>query len=191
MTNPPYEVAWGSRNPDNLNYSRPTGFRFNIFILPKVNFFCQSVTLPGMTLGVANQISPLADIPWPGEKLTFDTLNLKFIIQSDWANYIELYNWFIGLGDPTSNDQYQKWIDSHSWRAPNTKNASTIAQFSDATLTILSANNVPTTQIQFQNLFPVGIQGVEFDIAEGRTQYLTVMASFKYQYFIPTTLQVS
>jgi len=190
-TDTPYEVSWDARNPQNLNYSRPTGFRLNILNLPQVNFFCQSVVLPNINLGIATQHTPLADIAWPGEKLTFGELSVKFIIQSDWANYIELYNWFIGLGDPSNNDEYQAWIDAHDWRfpGPGVKNSKTVAQqFSDGVLTILSANNVPTVQVHFYNLFPVALNGVEFDISEGRTEYLTTYATFKYQYFVPVPL---
>lgn len=187
----PEEVAFDTRNPINLNYSRPTGFKFSIFVLPQVSFFCQSVILPGITLGIASQATPIADVYWPGEKLTFEELRIKFIIQSDFANYRELYSWFMGLGDPISNDQYQEWIDKHDWRFPypNVKNKNTVSeQFSDATLTVLSANNVPIVNFHFMDLFPVRIEGVEFDISSGQTQYLTVNASFRYQYFYPVVL---
>lgn len=191
MAEKPYEVSWDARNPQNLNYSRPTGFRFDVLNLPQTSFFCQSVILPGLSLGVATQPTPLSDIPWPGEKLTFSDLTIKFIIQSNFENYTELYNWFIGLGAPTSNSEFVKWIETHNWNFPieDLVNRHTGAQmFSDAVLSVLSANNVPSVQFHFHSLFPIGIQAVEFDISKGNTQFLTAYATFKYHYFVPVPL---
>lgn len=188
MTAPPYEVSWDARNPQQLNYSRPTGFRLQILNLPQVSFFCQSVNLPGVMLGVATQRTPLSDVPYPGEKLSYEELSVKFIIQSDFSNYAELYNWMIGLGSPTNDNEFTRWIEDHDWRFPypNVKNPKTIAQqFSDGVLTVLSGSNNPTMQFHFHNMFPVALRGIEFDIAEGRTEYLTATALFKYHYFIP------
>jgi len=37
--------------PSNINPLSPNGFLFNILKLPNLSFFCQSVNLPGITLG--------------------------------------------------------------------------------------------------------------------------------------------
>lgn len=190
----PSEVSWGSRHPSNLNYLRPVGFQLSILNLPTVSFFAQKVSLPGVSLGIITQATPLYDLPWPGDKLTYERFNIEFIVQSDLGNYIELYNWFLGLGDPQNNDRRKKWVEDHRWRFPNVKNESTIgAEFSDATLTVLSASNNPIAQINFRDMFPVNMAGIPFNISGGSDTYLTVSASFAYAYheIVPIEVQPS
>ena len=57
-----------SRQPTKLDYASPNQFKFNITKLPKVEYFCTSVNVPGITLGTIRQETPLKDIPLPGEK---------------------------------------------------------------------------------------------------------------------------
>ncbi len=38
------------RQPTKFDYAAPTQFRFTITKLPKVEFFCTAVNLPGITL---------------------------------------------------------------------------------------------------------------------------------------------
>ena len=40
-----------SRQPTKLDYASPTQFKFNISKLPKVEYFCTAVNVPGVTLG--------------------------------------------------------------------------------------------------------------------------------------------
>ena len=57
-----------SRQPTKLDYASPTQFRFSIIKLPKVEYFATAANIPGITLGQANQPTPLKDIPIPGDK---------------------------------------------------------------------------------------------------------------------------
>jgi hypothetical protein len=60
-----------SRQPTKFDYASPTQFKFQILKLPKVEYFCTAVNIPGITLSSIKQDTPLADIPLPGVKLTF------------------------------------------------------------------------------------------------------------------------
>lgn len=40
-----------SRQPTSIDYASPTQFKFSISKLPKVEYFCTSVNVPGITLG--------------------------------------------------------------------------------------------------------------------------------------------
>ena len=46
-------------NPSKLDYASPVQFRFKCTKLPLVEFFVQSVNLPGINLGSAQQTNPL------------------------------------------------------------------------------------------------------------------------------------
>ena len=40
-----------TRQPTKLDYASPTQFKFSILKLPKVEYFCTSVNIPGINLG--------------------------------------------------------------------------------------------------------------------------------------------
>ena len=88
--------------PDNRNFLSPTGFKFTLKRVPKVSFFCNSANIPDLTLGVATQPTYLKDIDIPGDKIIFGDLNLRFLVDENLENYMELQNWMRGLGYPES-----------------------------------------------------------------------------------------
>jgi hypothetical protein len=88
--------------PENRNFLSPTGFKFSLKRTPKVAFFCNSANIPELTLGIAVQPTYLKDIELPGDKLIFGDLTLRFLVDEDLKNYLEIQNWMRGLGYPES-----------------------------------------------------------------------------------------
>jgi len=52
-----------NRQPDKLDYSSPTQFRFMINQLPKVQFFTTAANIPGIGLSEINLETPFKEIP--------------------------------------------------------------------------------------------------------------------------------
>lgn len=171
-----------AKDPADLNYLRPHAFKFALDIIHGVSFFCQSANMPLLQLGTANFDTRLKNIPLPGEKLEYSELVIRFIIQENMENYIELYNWLVGLGSPEDVRQYQAWNEQSFKRFPNLidKDAS---NYSDGVLSILDSDYNPTVNIYYKNCFPTSLQGLEFDISSGDTQYLTAQATFNFQQY--------
>jgi hypothetical protein len=180
------EVQWDSRQPDELNYLRPVAFRFNIKNLPKVSYFVQSANIPTISLGTATQPTPFIDLPHPGDKFTHGELSIKFMVQEDLANYIELYNWIVALGFPDNRGQFRSYVESRGfdYRRPV---RSEMPQLSDATLTILGSNNVAVASITYLECFPTSLSALDFDVSGGSAQYFYAVATFQYNMFIPDT----
>ena len=92
-------TATGFRNQvQNKNFLSPTGFKFILNRAPKVVFFSNQVNIPGINLGVTEQPTYLTDIPIPGDKIEFNDLNLRFLVDEDLENYLEIQHWIRGLG---------------------------------------------------------------------------------------------
>jgi len=160
-------------DPINKNFLGQTGFRLVLDRTPTMNYFSQSASLPSISLGTANIVNPLIDYPLPGEKLTFSPFNISFRVDEDLKNYIEIYNWLVGLGSPTSTDQYK-----------NYQNASTNqASLSDATLSILSSKYNPNLRIKFQKMFPESISELLFTSTGSDIEYLEATVSFRYSLY--------
>ena len=66
----------------------PAGFLFNITKEPKVSFFCTSASIPSITLATEIQPSYLKDIDVPGEKLEYENLSVRFLVDEDLKNYM-------------------------------------------------------------------------------------------------------
>ena len=58
------------RQPTKLDYASPTQFKFSITKLPKVEYFCTAVNIPGVNLGETTQATPLKKIQITGDKIT-------------------------------------------------------------------------------------------------------------------------
>jgi len=182
-----------SRQPEQQNYSSPTQFKFNISKLPKVEYFATSVNVPGITLGSASQPTPLKDRPIPGDKLTYDSLQLRFLVDESLANYQEIHGWLIGLGFPSKHQEFQNLQISGDNNFPGTYKPSSTeigkqkygpgsdgGTYSDATLTILSNKNNPLTEIRFRDLYPSALSGLNYDQQEADVNYLTASVTFQY-----------
>ena len=65
----------------NRNYLSDVGFKFSLAKAPKVDFFSNTATLPGLSLGVVNQPSYLKEIhqetDWYMTTLNLHSLSMK------------------------------------------------------------------------------------------------------------------
>ncbi len=165
--------------PDNISPLSPNGFMFSVKKLPQINFFCQQVNLPGITLGAPEFGNPFNVAPIPGETLTYDSLDVQFLVDENMQNYRAIYNWVVALGFPETYTQYLNFVNSNELNQTSelTKN------YSDATLTILGSNNKPVQNIQFHDTFPVSISSLTFQSTNQDVQYLVGTATFRYGYY--------
>ena len=69
-----------NRQPSKLDYTSPTQFRFLINQLPKVEYFTTEANIPGITLSEIEYGTPLKNIPLLGDKLTYENLDITFIV---------------------------------------------------------------------------------------------------------------
>ena len=91
----------------NRNFLSPTGFKFSLKRSPAAAFFCNQANIPSMDLGVATQPTYLRDIPTPGDKIDFGDLSIRFLVDEDLVNYMELQRWIRGLGFPDSMKDFK------------------------------------------------------------------------------------
>ena len=186
-----------SRQPTKLDLASPTQFKFQILKLPKVEYFCTAVNLPGLSLNTVQQPTPLADIPLPGEKLSFGDLEMTFMVDENLENYQEISGWLFGLGFPKSRTQFASLVEAAKDRFPtNGKDSQTTdagkvkygAQpigpvFSDATLNILSSKNRANIEVRFNNVFPISLSGLQFTQQATDVDYLSATVTFQYKLY--------
>tara|TARA_Y100001970_G_scaffold246335_1_gene314157 strand:+ start:458 stop:1048 length:591 start_codon:yes stop_codon:yes gene_type:complete len=168
---------------ENRNFLSPVGFKFALKRSPKTAFFCNQANIPDLSLGIAEQPTYLKNIPIPGDKIEFGDLQLRFLVDEDLGNFMEIQNWIRGLGYPESLLEF----DELEERDPIFRGGG-FGQFaksgdkiySDGTLQILSSNLVPKFQVVFKDLFPYSLSTMTFDATDTDIEYFTADVSFKY-----------
>ena len=181
-----YEEISSSRQIENRNFLSPNGFRFALRRCPQAAFFCNQANIPDMTLGVTEQATYLKNIPVPGDKIEFGDLNLRFLVDEDLGNYMEIQRWIRGLGYPDSLNEFELLEAQAEIFGRYTNDQDNI--YSDGTLSILSSNLVPKFQIFFRNLFPYSLSTMTFDATQTDQEYFTADVSFKYAIYTITDM---
>ena len=171
---------------ENRNFLSPVGFKFALKRSPAAAFFCNQANIPAIDLGVAEQPSYFKNIPLPGDKLEFGDLQLRFLVDEDLVNYMEIQNWMRGLGFPEELTQYKE-LKEQNILGPMGKATDDVT--SDGTLQILSSNLVPKFQVVFEDLFPYSLSTVTFDATDTDIEYFTADVSFKYTIYNLTDLE--
>lgn len=169
-----------------INFLRPNGFRLLFQELPAVSYSCQSVNLPSVNFGVAMQPTPGGiDLPTIGDKMQFGDLTVKFIVDEQMANYIEIFDWMMALGFPENYQKYSRLAGDRLDRfffIKGEKETKTPAT-SNARLLILNSSNQPSISISYQDVFPIALEPIEFDVTVDTINYLTAIGTFKYRSF--------
>ena len=171
----------------NRNFLSPVGFKFSLKRSPGTAFFCNEANIPDMSLSIAEQPTYLRNIPIPGDKIEFGDLSLRFMVDEDLTNYMEIQNWIRGLGYPENIKEYADLEKKAYIKQTFGKRRQDI--YSDGTLQILSNNLVPKFQVIFDDLFPYTLSTVMFDATDSDIEYFTADVSFKYTIYNLTDME--
>ena len=182
------------RQPTKFDYASPTQFKFQLTKLPKVEYFTTACNIPGISLNATVQPTPLADIPLPGDTLTFSDLEITFLVDENLENYREIHGWMYGIGFPKARTQFSSFRRDEAQTFPTAesvkgdvtnpgKPSGVQAMYGDATLTVMSAKNNPVIEVRFSDLYPVSLSGLSFNQQETDVTYLTATATFTYKLY--------
>ena len=184
-----------NRQPTVIDYASPTQFKFNILKLPKVEYFCTAVNVPGINLGTANMATPLKNIPMPGDTLTYQPLSMTFLNDEYLENFQAIHGWMAGLGFPEDRKQYKDLQADGADRFPGQNPEATDpgkvkygakpagGTYSDATLNILTSKNNPNIEVRFSDCFPIALSGLQYDQQLTDVNYLSATATFQYKIY--------
>tara|TARA_B110000014_G_C20046617_1_gene544277 strand:+ start:424 stop:897 length:474 start_codon:yes stop_codon:yes gene_type:complete len=143
--------------PKNINPLADVQFKFDVDALPNTSFFLQTVNLPGVTLeGAAIATPQLQNYSRHTGIITYETLEVAFLIDEYLQNWQEIYEWIVG--------------DS--------------SKYTSAVLTLLSSSMNPTMEIHFKEIFPTSLSGISFDSTTTDPVYQQATVSFNYSNYI-------
>ncbi len=163
-----------SNTPTNLNFQGPQNFKFILNRTKMVEFFLQECNLPEISMPVSTAYTPLNNIPWPGNEMTYAPLHISFILGEDWKNYLELHQWFRGIAAPESSEEY---------RLIKSSDTDSLGVKSDIKIIVLSSKKNPTAEITYIDAFPVSLKGLIFATNPMDAPVIKIEASFRYTLF--------
>ena len=168
-----------TRLPQNTNYLQPTKFLLTFDRLGDVQYFCQTVNIPGVNLGQAPFNTPMLDVFVPDRKMIYNPLSIHFTIDESLNGWQQLHAWFRSIASPTSFDERNRLTSLQNAK----KTSSSLDSYSDATLTILSALNNPILRVKFYNVFPITLSDILFDTTQSADDIITADCVFTFDYF--------
>jgi hypothetical protein len=167
-------MAASNKTPDNLNYLSNISFRLTIEDSPNMTWFCQAATVPGVSIEGIDVFTPHATIPYAGNKVSFEELSIRFIVDEHMKNWVEIYDRIIAMGLAEGHEQYRLLKASNPLH-PRGGGYSTIV------LSILTSAMNPQMEFHFYDAFPISVSALDFDSASSDVEYFTATASFRYQ----------
>jgi len=145
----------------NFNGLSPTGFKLVIdkTKYANVEYFVTTFSIPELNLGEV-AVSYRGSIGYvPGDRPEYGALTLRFLIDEDMKNYLEIHD----------------WIQDNVTKKTITKN--------DMILSVLTSANNVNKQFQFISAFPTSISGVEFSTQTTDVEYTQADVTFRYDRF--------
>ena len=146
-------------NPDNINSLSPVSFKLVLQKFPNLEFFATGVSVPAITTGVTTASLSQRNMNIYGDKLTFEDLSVKLIVDEDMKSYKEIFDWM------NSSVMDENVLEN---------------QLCDITLVVMTSHNNENRTFKFRNAFPTSIGGLEFDAGASEVSYITVYVVFSF-----------
>lgn len=157
--------------PQNTSFLQSTKYTFVIPNLPFARYFCQSINLPGVTSNEVEVATPFSNTYRHPTKMAFEPFTISFLIDEDIRTWEETYKWIVSLTRPESYGQYIKNLSKDA------------TAYQDGLLTINTNSNLPNLRINFRNVFPTSLTGIQFGTMNSAENTLTADVTFRYDLF--------
>ena len=173
----------------NRSILNRNNFKLLIDKVPTVEYYVRTVNIPGITFGETVQAAGVGlDAFFPGDKASFETLEVTFIVDEDLENFKEIYDWIdsiVPLSDPKLFGTYTDTAVTKTNITASIDND--LNQYSDITLVLNTNKNVPNRFIRFHDAFPIQLGSIELE-SGADAEPATVSVSFRFTYYeIETT----
>jgi len=168
----------------NKSILNKNNFRLLIDKVPTVEYYIQSCNIPGLSFTETTSATGIGlDAFFPGDKVSFETLDCTFLVDEDLENFKEIFDWMdaiVPVSDPSSYEAYVDSVKTGSGTYSAVDND--MNQYSDITLVMNTNKNVPNRFIRFHDAFPISISGIELQ-SGAESEAVTCNVSFRFSYY--------
>jgi len=160
-------AEWYKKFPKNRNFLNPIGYLLKLDLFEGTDFFCQMANVPDINMPFTEVPTRFRPVPViPGGGVSFGDFSVKFIVDEDLKNYNSIHDWIRRNG-----------------RADDDKNTPQEPEYSNAQLHIVTSQYNPAFVIDYRDIFPVALTGMQFDATMTDAEYITADVTFKHQQF--------
>jgi|TARA_R110000824_G_scaffold379953_1_gene572146 hypothetical protein len=156
-----------TRQPDTDNYLKTNNYKFSITRCPTIEYFTQSINLPGISVGMTEFPTKYATpVKLPNNLADHGELSIRMIVDEKLRNFFEMYNWIketVPLRE-IGND-------------PN-------EYFSTANLLVLNSGFTPVLDVEFINVYPTRLGDIPFTSSQTMSEPAVIDVSLSYSGYI-------
>ncbi|WP_298751856.1 hypothetical protein [uncultured Arcobacter sp.] len=146
-----------------FNYTSDNKFKLifahNDFFNSAFEFNLQDLTFPDITIGVAEQPTPMKTLYHSGDSVEISDMSFTILIDEEYDSYVNILNWMFG--------------------AVNYKDSTTKNVFSDATLMIMSNKGNVLKTFKLYDIFPYNVSPPALTYVSDEDNVLVFTALFK------------
>ena len=175
---------------ENRNFLSPVGFKFSIDRMRGVDFFCQAAAIPSISMNSADTGTRFNKNRNPGDELYYEDLYIKFLVDENMKNWIQVHDWMREIATPYSDREFKfqrgTRLSQHkrTGKYADLQNATSDNQWRcDCSLFILSSNYRPVAEFIFRDAWPVNLTTIQFDAGVPDVNYFTAEAVLRYNYY--------
>ena len=152
---------------ENPNFLSQFGYKISIKRIPNIEYFCQSVTLPGISLNYAVQPTPFTQIPL-ATGVEYRPFSFVFKVDENLVNWRAINSWMLDSGNSKDLNNYKTLKDSF------------FGLTSDISVSILKSSMIKNKTIVFKDAFPVDLGDVTLTSIGSDINYIESTISFQY-----------
>ena len=167
-----------TKQPDNINYLSPTGFRFSCLAKPETQFYSSQAVIPVVSITEVPVATPHRQHWVACDNLMYDEFTITMIVDEYMRNWQEIQEWILGLGKPEGFKQYERAVIKERIKT-------------QGSLFVLTGSKNPALRFDFYDLWPKSISSINFDIQASEITYATADVAFQYNYYEMTRLNPS
>jgi hypothetical protein len=156
------------RQPANVNAMQTTNFKLTFARMPNITFWCTSVNIPSITIGEVQVPTRSMPIHVPGSSVQLDQLRLTFMVDEDFANWREIYQWMRSI---VPFEDFTEILNNQQ------------DYYSEATIHCLSNAKNPNMRFIFKNVFPIAMDGFDLNSTLNEPEPVTISATLVYDSF--------
>lgn len=169
----------------NKSLLSKNNFRLLIDKVPNTEFFVKTVNIPGLQFTETVQAAGIGlDAFFPGDKVSFDTLSVGFLVDEDLGNFKEIYDWMdniVPVSDPSSFAAYVGSVKTADGQLSAVDND--LNQYSDITLVTNTNKNIPNKFFRFHDAFPISLSGIELESGASADDPVIATVEFRFTYY--------
>lgn len=156
------------------NFLQSNQFQLVIPSFEATRFLSTTFDIPSITLPSANADTPFSRLKFAGDKAEFSPLSFEFLIDETMTNYLEIYDWLIGIGYATSFDVFKNFKKKSNYQPLGEQ---------DIKIIVLDSKNNPVQTINFYNAIPISLASGQMSSLASDVEYMRATVVFDYDYY--------